>query len=592
MPAAHTAEAMTVGELLGGKRQFSIPSYQRDYSWTSKEADQLIDDLLLARQEIESAPQAPKALYLSLMIIMDDTTPRRAISRLRRGTGVPSEVIDGKQRLTTLTMLIALLRDLLGDEGAWLQHYLVETGRSRLWPREAPRLLLEEHEQEFLTAHVLPRGANLAPSPRDIAHQSVKRMRSVRDHLRTRLRKLERPLLVNLAELLIERCAVTAIVPNDITAGFRMFVTANFRGKALSTSDIVKAELVGSLEPQERRKASDAWGELRNRLEPPPDNPVEAKNAASFDNLLSYVHKLRCKPGSTIFQGIEDLAGTAPSPLAFVKDTLEPLAGIMLVVKRAAHAGSTASPAINRTLATLNWLPANDWVPVAMQTLHTHVRSADEALGILKLVHRLAYTQAILGHGTPLRDSRYRRCAAIIADRGDFHAKDSPLVLTADEIDQLARFLSGNLYRKRSNHCKAVLAWIASTGDVGKPLPALDDVSVEHILPKTPIDVAYWRERFPDAVVREHAIRSLGNLALVPTALNKSVGNLSFPEKRAMCLDRFAASPFDTTQMLANITDWTPEAVLARETMMLERAAKAWGIDLTGRSKLAGLLKR
>ena len=307
---------MTVGELLGGKRQFSIPSYQRDYSWTSKEADQLIDDLLLARQEIESAPQAPKALYLSLMIIMDDTTPRRAISRLRRGTGVPSEVIDGKQRLTTLTMLIALLRDLLGDEGAWLQHYLVETGRSRLWPREAPRLLLEEHEQEFLTAHVLPRGANLAPSPRDIAHQSVKRMRSVRDHLRTRLRKLERPLLVNLAELLIERCAVTAIVPNDITAGFRMFVTANFRGKALSTSDIVKAELVGSLEPQERRKASDAWGELRNRLEPPPDNPVEAKNAASFDNLLSYVHKLRCKPGSTIFQGIEDLAGTAPSPLA------------------------------------------------------------------------------------------------------------------------------------------------------------------------------------------------------------------------------------------------------------------------------------
>ena len=59
-----------------------------------------------------------------------------------------------------------------------------------------------------------------------------------------------------------------------------------------------------------------------------------------------------------------------------------------------------------------------------------------------------------------------------------------------------------------------------------------------------------------------------------------------------MCLDRFAASPFDTTQMLANITDWTPEAVLARETMMLERAAKAWGIDLTGRSKLSGLLKR
>ena len=40
------------------------------------------------------------------------------------------------------------------------------------------------------------------------------------------------------------------------------------------------------------------------------------------------------------------------------------------------------------------------------------------------------------------------------------YVQNESAVDISDEIDQLARFLSGNLYRKRSNHCKAVLAWI------------------------------------------------------------------------------------------------------------------------------------
>jgi hypothetical protein len=592
MPAAHTAEAMTIGDLLGGRRQFSIPAYQRDFSWTWKEAEQLIADLLAERQAMEDAPEFERSFYLGLMIVMDNAQSRRAIPRIRRGAGQPSEVIDGKQRLTTLTMLIALLRDLLGDGGEWLQHYLVETGRNRQWVIDAPRLLLEEHEQEFLTRYVLPRGVNLEASPRGFANLSAKRMTSVRDHLRVRLSDRPKALLLDLSEMLIKRCSVTMIVPSDITSGYRMFVTVNFRGKGLSTSDIVKAELVGSMEPAGRRKASDAWSELRAKLEPSPDDQAMSKSAASFDNLLSYVHKLRCKPGTTIFQGIEDLAATASSPLAFVKDTLDPLADTMLAVKRAAHEGSAASDRINRTLTILNWLPGNDWVPAAMQVLHTHARTPDQAYEILGLLQRLAYAQAILGRGNDVRETRYRRAALAIAGRADHRASDSPLALTSEESELLVRFLSSNLYRAKGSYCKAVLAWLASTGDEAQPLPALKNFTVEHILPRAPGSIAYWVERFPDSVLREHAIRSLGNLALVTSDQNDRARNLSFPEKRAVYFEGGYRSPFDTTQMLADVADWTPEAVLARETMMVERAARAWGLHLDGRpSKLAGLLK-
>jgi hypothetical protein len=591
MAPAHTTEAVTVGALLGGMRLFGVPPYQRDYSWTWREADQLIADLLAELQAMQDAPGEERSYYIGLVIIIDNTPQRRAMTRFRRGTQSPSEVVDGKQRLTTLTMLIALLRDLLGSDGQWLQTYLTETGKSRPWPKDTPRLLLDDHEQEFLVEHVLPHGGNLQPAPKDLAHESIRRMGSVRDHMRRVLQGRKPEFLASLARMLVDQCEMTAIVPKDIASGYRMFVTVNFRGKGLSTNDIVKAELIGSMDQSGRRKATDRWLALRDRLELPSDDPEQAKHAASLDNLLSHVHKLRCKPSSSIFRGIADLANAAADPLTFMTDTLEPLGDIMLAVKRAAHSDCPLSPEINRVLTTLNWLPANDWVPVAMAALHSHVRAPQKALETLAHLQRLAYALAVLGRGNDLREARYRRCVQNIANAVPPATPGSPLILDDDECEAVSQLVMSNLYRTKGNYCRAVLAWIAAVNGQSEMPANLRDWSVEHILPRTPADNAYWQKRFANPKVRDACIRSLGNLTLVTAAQNRKVKNHGYPEKIAVYFEAGSASPFDTTRMLEDIGEWTPEAVLARETMMFARVAKAWGLKTRNRSKLALLLK-
>jgi hypothetical protein len=589
MSPAHAAEAVTVGGLLGGKRLFGVPLYQRDYAWTWREADQLITDLMGEQQAMAGAPDEERSYYLGLIVVIDNTPQRRTMARFRRGSRAPSEVVDGKQRLTTLTMLIALLRDLLGAQGNWLQPYLLETGKKGLWPQDTPRLLLDEHEQSFLLQHVLPPEANLRTAPKDIAHESARRMGMVRDHMCNLLDDRPAGDLATFARMLIDRCELTAIVPKDIASGYRTFVTVNFRGKGLSTNDIVKAELIGSMEVQGRRKVNERWIALRDRLELPPDDPDLAKHAASLDNLLSHVHKLKCKPSTSIFAGIADLAG-AGDPLAFVTDTLEPLGDVMLAVKRAAYPDCPESPAINRSLTALNWLPSNDWVPVAMAVLHTNVRAPQTARADLALLQRLAYALAILGRGSDLRESRYRRCIQALTDRTHRTRSDGPLALDEDECESVAHFVTSNLYRAKGSYCRAVLAWIAVVGGASELLPSLRDVTVEHILPRTPTGSPFWQKRFPDPKIREACIRSLGNLALVTAAQNKKAKNHGYPEKIAVYFENGHFSPFDTTRMLVDIGDWTPEAVLARETMMYERVAAAWGLKTDYRSKLRALL--
>ena len=51
MRSGFNSETLSLGQLLSGPAEYRIPDYQRPYSWTTKEAEQLLDDLTLARDE-------------------------------------------------------------------------------------------------------------------------------------------------------------------------------------------------------------------------------------------------------------------------------------------------------------------------------------------------------------------------------------------------------------------------------------------------------------------------------------------------------------------------------------------------------------
>ena len=106
MPINIEARTLTIGELLGGDHTFSMPAFQRPYSWGEDEAGQLYDDVHTACD----GDSGDNDYFLGQLILA------------RPSRQAPFDVIDGQQRLITLTVLLAVLRDLLppGTTRRWL----------------------------------------------------------------------------------------------------------------------------------------------------------------------------------------------------------------------------------------------------------------------------------------------------------------------------------------------------------------------------------------------------------------------------------------------------------------------------------------
>ena len=127
--------------------EFTIPDYQRPYSWGAEQALQLLDDLEGA---LERDVEDPYFLG-SIVLVKEPSSPS-------------SQVIDGQQRLTTLSLLFAVLRDLTTNDQLRqeLSEFVVEQGRIMAGTEARPRLTLRPRDADFFLQHVQTEGQVLA----------------------------------------------------------------------------------------------------------------------------------------------------------------------------------------------------------------------------------------------------------------------------------------------------------------------------------------------------------------------------------------------------------------------------------------------
>ena len=95
MPAIITAKEQSLVKVFSDDYFFEIPLYQRPYAWTTEEVDELLDDLIDAMDRDSESPY-----FLGNVVL------------IKSDGDATSEVVDGQQRLTTLTMLLCVLRDI------------------------------------------------------------------------------------------------------------------------------------------------------------------------------------------------------------------------------------------------------------------------------------------------------------------------------------------------------------------------------------------------------------------------------------------------------------------------------------------------
>ena len=133
MPEIIKASEQNLNAVFSDAYLFEIPLYQRPYAWTMEQVDELQDDLLSA---MDRDAQSPYFLG-SIVLIKNEGDSRSA-------------VVDGQQRLTTLSMLFCVLRELAaGDAQSELDGFVREAGNSLRGTQDRFRLSLRARDRDF-----------------------------------------------------------------------------------------------------------------------------------------------------------------------------------------------------------------------------------------------------------------------------------------------------------------------------------------------------------------------------------------------------------------------------------------------------------
>ena len=567
MPSGFSTETFTLAELLSDPRVLQIPDYQRPYSWTTREAGQLLDDLLIALDEPPS-PDAPDAGYFLGTVLLMQPADAAGGTKPAAASVRPADIVDGQQRLVTLTILLAVLRDLAEDRGVTLNGVVAPL----LWSGSGgpsalrPRITLRGREGQFLRSHVQEAGASAIMPGDDELTPGEQRILLAREHLAEELVGLSGEQLRHFARYLAESCHFAVITTRTVDRAHRIFTVLNDRGRPLARNDILKAHILGAIRPEHRERHREAWDGIEQRL------------GGAFEELFSHIRTIEGRTRARVISGIADLVEASGGPESFCNDVLEPYAAIFEALRTPRRPGPGPQSANERHLAYLGWLGSADWMPAAM--LYGRNCGGDQVRleGFLRRLDRLAYCLRLLGIGADKRLARFNAVLSAIRQEKVLNGPESPLELTRDELRNIQYNLR-NLHARSQLTCKLVLLRL-NDELAGRPL-GLDPAAftVEHVLPQKPGRTSQWRKWFPAADEREACTQSLGNLVLVTRAENDRARNMELPRKLDVYFGGGSSGALDITRELEGITEWRGPQIFAREERLLAMVHKLWGIE-------------
>lgn len=567
MAPPFTASCATLAELLGGRMRLSVPEYQRAFAWTEHQAGQLLDDLLLT---LEESGDGAGDYFLGAMVLMQTEGPGAQDRSSTTGFFPTHEIVDGLQRLVTLTMLFAVLRDIAEDEDAQTASMadacIWETLDSHDPVTSRVRLELSEGLQDFFLAFVQePRATATMPEDDDLPAPEA-RLLAVREHLMASLLGESRARRRQLVELLRDRCHCAVICARTLDRAHHIFAVLNDRGLPLARGDILKAQILGSVAAERRQSIHERWVDAEHRL------------GGALDELFGHLRTIEGRSRARILDEIRALVERSGTAETFVERTLLPYAEILEMIRAPAIAETRVSPAIATRLTYLGWLGSHDWVAPLM--LYWRLADRDERMleAFIVRLDRLAYGMRLLGIGSDKRASRYKAVLDAIRS-GTLDAPAGPLELSRDE-QRLIAFNLRALHGRSQIACKLVLLRLndAIAGSPQKLDPG--ELTVEHVLPQKPARESQWREWFPDAEERERCTQSIGNLILVSRHKNEQARNLELARKLEIYFEAGIPQPA-ITRDIEGLVAWRPEDVLRREERLVSHLSALWGFGAT-----------
>jgi hypothetical protein len=484
-----------------------------------------------------------------------------------------SDVVDGQQRLTTLTLLFCALREIVGDDyQEGLKQRLRQAGDKTLGLSSSPRLQLREKEADFAAKYLHePSGLDAL---RDVDEaqlpEAQRNLRSNVLYYTERLSELGQPTAERLLLYLSQRTFLVVVGTADFDSAYRIFSVLNERGLDLSHSDVFKSEVIGRVPDSNQHEYTKRW-----------EDEEEDLGRDDFADLFGHIRMVtaKTKQRETILKEFRSaVLDRYPSDgRPFIDDVLVPYSDAFETIRDASYASTSNSAEVNHLLRWLNELDNADWVPPAMEYMRRFRSQPNSVLEFLTGLDRLASSLLIRRVDLTRRIERYAQVLKRLETDGDLWEQDSPLQLNeAEKKETLAR-LNEDVYLITRVRKYVLLRLDEAMGD-GTATYDFPLVTVEHVLPQNPSDGSHWLDDFDEAA-REQWTHRLANLVLLSRRRNTQASNRPFDEKKSTYFQtKDGSSPFLITTQVLNEPSWTPPVLAARQDVLLQKLAGLWNL--------------
>jgi Protein of unknown function DUF262/Protein of unknown function (DUF1524) len=563
---------------------FAPASVQRDYQWLTVHCRDLLADIdrtfassSLAPRDEEAVSTEEEASDERVDADLTASQPLQTTQPLDHymlGAMVvtpPQDgrflVYDGLQRLTTLTVLMSVLRDL--SKTAAVRDRLdllirMQSGQFRVvLPGKDPTLARQ----------IQPRGEAIRVRRTPATSDMGKRVRIAAQVFREGLKPWDNERRDAFAAFLLQHVHVDLQTADDARLARQIFVTTNMRGEPLDRVDLLKGQLV-DIADDETTAATvvSNWNAARaiagnqfERLLTAVDM-IERQGPQSEDHLSALAEHVALTRGANGVAAFTQRIGQLASDMAALDDLF-------------ATPPADAFAASVWRLQLIRW---DTWRPLALLWFADYRRATQNPNAISKrkietaarrfgALHRRCVAMTLAGFSSADRERIFARAIGQ-ASRGENPLSSSGALAFSDvQIARIGESLRTPMTDKDVR--LTVVRWLESMMYREQVPTHVREATVEHILPRRPAAGSNWVLMFPDPEARYMACNAFGNLAALDKARNEGLRNADFVAKRIVLSE--AAADYKTLADVPATGDWTTATIEARTELLAKQVETA-----------------
>lgn len=530
------AKTRPIGTLLSQEFFFRVPEYQRPFSWDTDNFEDLIDDVISAKRDQE--------YFLGTIVLH---------YRAEEGH---YDVVDGQQRLTSLMILLACLRDLVKDEAfkAGLQAKILQ--QKNVVDGIPEKVRLEVKDRQLFGEIVVAKGGTATERNQANLPEPEWRYVNAVNVFRSKLLTLNENAIQQTIEFLNQKCVVIYLATSAFDDAFRLFTIVNDRGKQLRRIDVLKAlNIAPDVITKEtvRNRVAQQWEELEKDL-----------GDSTFESVFHLVRLvlLKDKPQGDLLKEFEDRV--------FAKKIVtkgEPFFDLMF-----GYAKLYASIFVDRDIVPAD-RPEHNKYRGLIHIMNAEFSASEWRACLLYFANRfqgerfyefcLQVEKVYLAQWVKgvRKDERYADYSKLLGLIESAKKADDAVTGVAFNTDPIAEATQrGDIYSAGfGRYFLLRLELVTAEHDVVREFTAK---SVEHVLPQNPDANGYWADHHDLRRMKEY-VNTIGNLVLLSKSKNSAANNFEFAKKKEKYLKN-RVSDYPRSIQVLEYNDWDRRAIQQR----------------------------